>query len=372
MNTNNQYISLLKKYFPQNLHEIKYQPNVTQTLIHEIIYNRIHSSYLFYGTRGIGKTSTAKILAKTLNCCNIKTNLANIQIEICRNCKNCNNFSTHPDIIDINAATKTGVDDARAIIDNTCYKPILGKYKIYIIDEVHMLSQNAFNAFLKIMEETPKYIVFILITTQLSKIPLTIISRCQRFEFNKLTINQMYLFLSEIITKEKIQYDKTALEQLSYKSHGCIRDGLILLEQSISFIQHNNHTKIRLQDINKILHIIDVEILLELINAIIEKNTIKALQTVKIIYNYTHNIQNIIENINTVITHLCTSKITKKYNNTFDSITKINKIKSLLNKITIKQLLNLRHVFTQYTNNYYYNQCSNIEIIILDIIYNIL
>lgn len=222
------YKVLYRKYRPDKFENIIGQDYSIQMLKNSIIHNKISHAYLFTGPRGTGKTSTAKVFAKTINCLNP------INGEACGKCAACLAFSTSPDIIEIDAASNNGVDDIRELINNVKIAPSEGKYKIYIIDEVHMMTTSAFNALLLTLEEPPAHAVFIMATTNVENVPITILSRCQRFNFQKISLENLKKQISKICDLEKIKITEEAIEEIAYLSEGGLRDALSLLDQLYS------------------------------------------------------------------------------------------------------------------------------------------
>lgn len=228
------YQALYRKYRPSNFDEVVGQQPIIQTLKNAIVQNRIAHAYLFCGPRGTGKTSIAKIFAKMLNC----EDESNKPCGKCTNCKMVQNGS-HPDIIEIDAASNNGVDEVRNLIDKVKYAPMQGKYKVYIIDEVHMMTAGAFNALLKTIEEPPAHVVFILATTEPNKVIPTIISRCQRFDFNKVSQKDIEKRLSIVCKEEKIEIDPEAISLIAQLADGGMRDSLSILDQCIAYCSSN-------------------------------------------------------------------------------------------------------------------------------------
>lgn len=231
----NQYVILARKYRPQNFDDLLGQDALVQTLTNAIQNNRLHHAYILTGIRGVGKTSTARIIAKALNCIG-PDGKGGPTVHPCGVCENCKAITAgrHIDVMELDAASRTGVDDIREILDGVRYKPTNARYKIYIIDEVHMLSKNAFNALLKTLEEPPSHVIFIFATTEIRKVPVTILSRCQRFDLQRLKIEELMKMFHKIIEAEKINADEEALLMLAKAADGSARDATSLLDQAIS------------------------------------------------------------------------------------------------------------------------------------------
>lgn len=225
------YQALYRKWRPSNFDEVRGQDHIVTTLKNQIEMNRIGHAYLFCGTRGTGKTSIAKIFAKAVNCEHP------VNGSPCNECAMCRavNEQRSMNVIEIDAASNNGVDNIREIREEVAYSPSEGKYKVYIIDEVHMLSTGAFNALLKTLEEPPSYVIFILATTEAHKIPITILSRCQRYDFHRISIDTIAARLSELLTAEGVEAEEKAVRYVAKKGDGSMRDALSLLDQCISF-----------------------------------------------------------------------------------------------------------------------------------------
>lgn len=225
------YTALYRKFRPDNFDNVKGQDHIVTTLTNQIKANRIGHAYLFCGTRGTGKTTVAKILAKAVNCEHP------VNGSPCNECAMCKAIQagTAMNVIEIDAASNNGVDNIREIREEVAYRPTEGKYKVYIIDEVHMLSTGAFNALLKTLEEPPSYVIFILATTEAHKIPITILSRCQRYDFHRISIDTIAARLSELLTAEGVEAEEKAVRYVAKKGDGSMRDALSLLDQCISF-----------------------------------------------------------------------------------------------------------------------------------------
>lgn len=228
----NKFIVSARKYRPQNFNTVVGQSHITTTLKNAIRNNQLAHAFLFCGPRGVGKTTCARILAKTINCTS-----PTADGEACNTCNSCVSFDagTSLNIHELDAASNNSVDDIRSLVEQVRFAPQAGKYKVYIVDEVHMLSASAFNAFLKTLEEPPSYAIFILATTEKHKILPTILSRCQIFDFKRITNNDTVVHLQEIVDKEEIKAEKAALQVIAQKSEGCMRDSLSILDKIVSF-----------------------------------------------------------------------------------------------------------------------------------------
>lgn len=257
------YQALYRKYRPTNFDEVVGQTHIIQTLKNAIVQNRIAHAYLFCGPRGTGKTSIAKIFAKTLNC----TNSQDAPCGVCENCKMAANGS-HPDIIEIDAASNNGVDEVRNLIDKVKYAPMQGKYKIYIIDEVHMMTSGAFNALLKTIEEPPAHVIFIFATTEPNKVLPTIISRCQRFDFNKVSMHDIKYRSSVVCKNEGIEIDENGLTLIAQLADGGMRDALSILDQCVAYCSSH----IDVNDIRKIYGVVTSEDIGKLFYSVYKKD----------------------------------------------------------------------------------------------------
>lgn len=273
-----QYIPLYRKYRPKNLQEVVGQEHVKKALTNAISLNKISHAYLFTGPRGTGKTSIARILAKSLNC---QQGPTITPCEVCPSCIDIKN-STPMDVIEIDAASNRSVEDARNILEKIQYIPVNGKYKIYIIDEVHMLTNQAFNALLKTLEEPPENVIFILATTEPQKVLETITSRCQRFDFRRITTDDIIKHLKHIAKLEQIKIDDEALFTIAKNAAGGMRDSLALLDQ-VSVLDGSK--TISTDDINKLLGRISFDMLHNLTDTIIQSKPQAAIELLSTIYN---------------------------------------------------------------------------------------
>jgi DNA polymerase III subunit gamma/tau len=223
------YLALARKWRPRKFSEVVGQEHVSQALINALNQQRLHHAYLFTGTRGVGKTSIARIFAKSLNC------EQGVSAEPCQQCKHCEaiDHGSFIDLLELDAASKTGVEDMRQLLDNAQYLPSAGRFKVYLIDEVHMLSISSFNALLKTLEEPPQHVKFILATTDPQKVPATVLSRCLQFHLRPVSSVDLQQHLMQILTAEKADYEPEALDMLAHAAAGSIRDGLSLLDQAL-------------------------------------------------------------------------------------------------------------------------------------------
>ncbi len=285
MKNNSKVLSL--KYRPKVFSDLIGQDVVRETISNAIKENKTPNAYLFTGIRGIGKTTTARLVAKALNC---KNGLDSIgKQDTCENC-HCKQIanSNHIDVLEMDAASKTGVDDVRELIEFSRYGPSIAKYKIFIIDEVHMLSKQAFNALLKTLEEPPQYqsgggLKFIFATTEIKKIPITVVSRCQRFDLTRVKSNELFTFIKNIKEKEKGKISDDALKLIVKISEGSVRDALSLLDKAI--ISNNKDTELSLNDAQKIFGYFDKSKLISLFKYIFEGNEKKVLDNYRAIYD---------------------------------------------------------------------------------------
>ena len=307
-----EYQALYRKYRPHKFSEVVGQEVITKTLINSIKSNKISHAYLFSGPRGTGKTTIAKIFSRSINC----EHLVN-DADPCEECEFCqySNYKECPDIIELDAASNNKVDDIRTLIENVEQVPSMLKYKVYIIDEVHMLSNSAFNALLKTIEEPPSNVIFILATTELNKVPVTIVSRCQTFNFKRIPNDLMANKIKDICNNEKVKIDDEVVDKICNYSDGCLRDALSLLDKLISY----GNSKITIKELNKVDGLINNDDLLDLLQDISDGNINNIViklnsyyEEGKNILTLTQDLINTLENeyINSII-----NKETTKYSN---------------------------------------------------------
>ena len=270
---------LALKYRPQNFDDLIGQDVVVETITNSIIANKVPNAYLFTGIRGVGKTTIARIVAKALNCSNGIENKCKVK---CDNCDAITN-SNHIDVLEMDAASRTGVDDVRELIEFSRYGPTSSKYKIFIIDEVHMLSKQAFNALLKTLEEPPEYLKFIFATTEIKKIPITVISRCQRFDLSRIRSSELFNYIKKIKDKEGGKITDEALKLIVKISEGSVRDALSLLDRALLTL--NPKTELDLKSAQKIFGFFDKSQLIDLFEFILKGDEIKVIEIYRKIYD---------------------------------------------------------------------------------------
>ncbi len=280
------------KWRPQRFDEVVGQEHITKTLKNAIENGRIAHAYIFAGPRGVGKTTTARILAKRLNCLNPQGG------EPCNECAMCKMFQSGQtmDVIEIDGASNRRIDEIRTLRESVKYAPTSGKYKIYIIDEVHMLTTESFNALLKTLEEPPEHTVFIFATTDIHKVPLTIISRCQRFDFRRIELDEIKKLLAKISEAEGIEIDDESLTIIAKRADGALRDAQSLFDQVVSYCG----TKISADEVREMLNLIDEDVFFEVSNAVLNKEFKVAYSTVQKLYE---NGWNFIDFVNGLIEH---------------------------------------------------------------------
>ena len=277
------YLVLARKWRPQVFEEVVGQKHIIRALQNGISQQRVAHAFLFTGARGVGKTSTARILAKALNC------EKGSQINPCNQCTNCREIThgTSIDVIEIDGASNRGIDEIRELRENVRYTPAKSRYKIYIVDEVHMLTKEAFNALLKTLEEPPPHIIFIFATTEPHKIPATILSRCQRYDFKRIPFREVVGSLKRIVEEEGIQISQRGLLSIAQESEGSLRDAESLLDQVIAYAGEN----IRDDDITEVLGLIDRKILSDMIEAIADRDVERCMEAVEQVYHFGYDLQ---------------------------------------------------------------------------------
>ena len=333
MKTNNKVLAI--KYRPQIFDDLVGQEIIVDTIKKSISTNKIPNAFLFTGIRGVGKTTIARILAKNLNCTDSKKNNC---LNKCDNCEQISQ-SRHIDVLEMDAASKTGVDDVRDLIEFSRYGPTSSKYKIFIIDEVHMLSKQAFNALLKTLEEPPNYLKFIFATTEVNKIPVTVLSRCQRFDLMRISFEELLNYIKKVVTLEKKNLDEDILKLIVKMSEGSVRDSLSLLDR-ILLSENDDGKKLDLKTAQKIFGYFDKSYLLDLINELFAGNEKKVLELYQNIFNQGIEPKLFINNFLEILYYLKNHKNINKLNSSVDFIDDdFEKIKNLSNKVENKTIL---------------------------------
>lgn len=262
------YLALYRKYRPQKFEDVIDQEHITNTLANQIKTGKIGHAYLFTGSRGTGKTTTAKIFAKSINC------LSPVKGCACGKCENClGKNEQNLDILEIDAASNNGVDEIRELRESVKYPPVNGKYKVFIIDEVHMLSTSAFNALLKTLEEPPQYVVFILATTEVHKLPATILSRCMRFDFKLVSLDKLTDLICKILDDSKVKYEEKAVQLIARAGEGSVRDALSIADMVISYANGN----LTYDNVVKIIGAIEKDKLFEIVESVLKNDIGKVL-----------------------------------------------------------------------------------------------
>ncbi len=329
------YLVLARKYRPQNFGELIGQEVLVKTLSNAVKSNRLHHAYILTGIRGVGKTTTARIIAKTINCLDEEASNKAVACGLCDNCKAISG-SKHQDVIEIDAASRTGVDDIREIIDSVAYSPVMAKYKIYIIDEVHMLSNSAFNALLKTLEEPPAHVKFIFATTEIKKVPITILSRCQRFDLRRLDEAEIAVHLKNILAKEGIESEESALALIAKASEGSVRDSLSLLDQALANNNYENFLKAEI--VEKMLGFNDRAKIINLFENLLSGNYSAASADFRDIYTFSSDISQLIFDLMEIVHKTTSAKLIDSYKIDGYSSLQQEKIKNIAQKISLGSL----------------------------------
>ena len=295
------YEVLARKYRPHNFKELVGQTHTIRTLVNALDNNNLHHGFLFTGTRGVGKTTIARIFAKSVNC------EEGVSSNPCGKCPTCIEIDKGQsvDLIELDAASHTGVDHMREILDNAQYTPTKNLYKIYLIDEVHMLSKSSFNALLKTLEEPPSHIKFLLATTDPKKLPITILSRCLQFNLNKLSHDEILNHLKFIMNEEKLKFDDNALSKIAELGNGSMRDALSLLDQSISF----GNGSVLEKDLKEMLGLVNHDEITNLVSLVCERNAEKILLFIKELAHKGENLSNVLKDLTSLFHKISTAQI---------------------------------------------------------------
>ncbi len=346
-----EYKALYRRFRPMTFGEILGQDHITTTLRNQVIAGRVGHAYLFTGVRGCGKTTSAKVLARAINCLNPKDG------EPCNECDICKAQmeGSLTDVVEMDAASNNGVDDIRAIRDEVNFLPTVAKYRVYIIDEVHMLSTGAFNALLKTLEEPPAHVKFILCTTEPQKLPATILSRCQRFDFKKISSEKIVENLDHICKECGINYSGKSLELIAELSEGAMRDSLSILERCVQ----DGENEISEDKIKQLVGIPEIEITSGLVEAIINTDPTKALDITQEIIDEGKNTINLLWEMIKYVRNLMLFKATKKASNVYNE-NEVKKITELAEKVDKERLLNIVFELSKLENDLRYSSQKNI------------
>ena len=335
------YKALYRTYRPTSFEKVVGQQHIVKTLQNAVLKHKIAHAYLFCGPRGTGKTTVAKLMAKAVNCpdthkapCNVCDSCLSIQA------------GTHPDIIEIDAASNNGVDEIRDLIEKVKYSPIEGKYKVYIIDEVHMLSQGAFNALLKTLEEPPPHVIFILATTEPHKVLPTIISRCQRFDFTKVPLAEIGVRVKEVLDSEKIKYEEGVIRLISQLAEGGLRDALSILEQCIAYAQND----LRVQHVHDIYGITTVSEKIDLLDAVFAQNVVAILDNVRFISEKSFDIKRLTSDMIDLLKECIIYQYTR--DEALLQIATVDEVKHILAKRNASDLLKMIDIFIETMDKY--------------------
>ncbi|NCA28294.1 MAG: DNA polymerase III subunit gamma/tau [Proteobacteria bacterium] len=332
------YLVLARKYRPQNFNELVGQEVLVKTLTNAIKNNRLHHAYILHGIRGVGKTTTARIIAKTLNCLNDEMRLNG---EACGTCKNCVAISNshHQDVFEIDAASRTGVGDVREIIDSVAYAPVEARYKIYIIDEFHMMSDSAFNALLKTLEEPPVNVKFIFATTEIREVPQTILSRCQRFNLRRLDESEIIDHLKNILTKEGFEAEEQALNLIAKSSEGSVRDALSILDQALANNNHQNFLASMV--IEQMLGLSDRFAIIELLENLVKGDVKMAHKNFADIFQNSSDVEQVSKDLLELIHKILSIKLINEYQIDAFSKSQFDKLKNIAENTDISDLIRI-------------------------------
>lgn len=342
-------MALYRKWRPDEFEEVKGQEHVVTTLKNQIIHERIGHAYLFCGTRGTGKTTVAKLFAKAVNCEHPLEDGSP-----CNECTTCKTISSGSslDVIEMDAASNNGVDNIRDIRENVQYSPTSGRYKVYIIDEAHMLSGGAFNALLKTLEEPPSYVIFILATTESHKIPITIRSRCQKYDFRRIGLDVIYNRLMELLQRESIDAEEKAVRYVAKVADGSMRDALSLLDQCISYYLGQTLTY---EKVLEVLGAVDVEIFNQLMKHVVAYDTIQALEMIDEIIWQGRELTQFVSDFTWYMRNLLLIKSSEDVKDQLDiSVENLESMKQIAKEVEITTLMRYIRVFSELSNQIRY------------------
>lgn len=342
------YTALYRKFRPDNYEDVKGQEHITRTLANQVINNRIGHAYLFCGTRGTGKTTVAKIFARAVNCEHP------VNGNPCNECETCKAImaGNSMNVIEMDAASNNGVDSIREIVEEVQYRPPTGKYKVYIIDEVHMLSISAFNALLKTLEEPPEYVIFILATTEPHKIPVTILSRCQRYDFKHIALDTIQARLKELADKENMDIEDKAIRYIAKCGDGSMRDALSLLDECQAFAVGEALTYDKTLEI---LGAVDTEIFSKMLRSILKKDTLEVMGNVEEMVNYGRDLAQFVVDFTWYLRNLLLMKTSKDASEIIDmSSERMEALKEEAEMIEIPVVMRYIRILSELTNQIRY------------------
>ncbi len=294
------YQVLARKWRPQNFQQLVGQEHVQRALVNALNDDRLHHAYLFTGTRGVGKTTIARIFSKSLNC------ETGITATPCGKCSTCEEIAEgrYVDLIEVDAASRTGVDDTRELLENVQYAPTRGRYKVYLIDEVHMFSKSSFNALLKTLEEPPPHVKFLLATTDPQKLPVTVLSRCLQFNLKRLPVSLIIGHLQQILSAEKVEHNVTALQLIAEAADGSMRDALSLLDQALAF----GAGRIQEQEVRDMLGSVSRDKVLGLVEALLQRDAVKTMLAVATLAEFSPDFENVLAELLSLLHHMSLAK----------------------------------------------------------------
>lgn len=351
------YMALYRKWRPDEFEEVKGQEHVVTTLKNQIIHDRIGHAYLFCGTRGTGKTTIAKLFAKAVNCEHPLSDGSP-----CNECETCKTIRSGSslDVIEMDAASNNGVDNIRDIRENVQYTPTSGKYKVYIIDEAHMLSGGAFNALLKTLEEPPSYVIFILATTESHKIPITIRSRCQKYDFRRIGLEVIYNRLMELLQREGIEAEEKAIRYVAKVADGSMRDALSLLDQCISYYLGQ---KLTYDKVLEVLGAVDVEIFNQLMEYIADNNTMEALKVIDEIIWQGRELSQFVTDFTWYMRNLLLIKSSDVVGDQLDiSAENMDSMRHIADNVDINALMRYIRIFSEVANQIRYSTQKRVTV----------
>lgn len=375
MEEEKQYQVLALKYRPNNFSQLTGHQAMVRTLSNAILGNKLAHAFILTGIRGIGKTSTARIIAKVINCEHpeiVQDEDGHEIVEACGKCDSCRAIAEcrHQDVLELDAASRTGVDDIREIIDTVSYLPVSAKYKVYIIDEVHMLSKNAFNALLKTLEEPPAHVKFIFATTEIQKVPITVLSRCQRFDLKRLTHQEVVSLLQGVLQAEGKEADEEVLALIATASEGSARDALSLLDQAISL--GNYQANIDLQTVADMLGVIDRLRVYDLFSCIITNRVEEVLQAIDDFYRLSVDVKRLLQDLLSLTHKLTLAKTAPQFLSESPLIdSEKQRILELAERVSLGSMVRIWQALLNGTKevNSSFNQKEALEMLLIKICY---